>query len=231
MLRIELKNIKPTYMSDNEVAKSDVYLKNITLEQANKYLIKANSGQGKSSILNFIYGSNRQYDGSIAIKYSNEKEQLTSTNTDTSKSSISSSAFLESLPKFRKSVFSYVFQDFKLFSQLTLWDNIKIKNNLTNYKTDEQIKDLINQVGLSEKEHQAIETLSLGQRQRVAIIRALCQPFKYLLLDEPFSHLDEDNISILTKIIEQELEIQKAGLVITTLNNEYLFKYDKILKL
>ena len=76
-----------------------------------------------------------------------------------------------------------------------------------------------------------METLSLGQKQRVSIIRSLCQPFDFLLLDEPFSHLDEDNIRILTNIINEELENQNSGLILTTLNNEYLFQYDKILNL
>ena len=76
-----------------------------------------------------------------------------------------------------------------------------------------------------------VETLSLGQKQRVSIIRSLCQPFDFLLLDEPFSHLDESNIEILSSIIHQELDNQNAGFIMTTLNNEYLFKYDKILNL
>ena len=78
---------------------------------------------------------------------------------------------------------------------------------------------------------QLVETLSLGQKQRTAIIRSLCQPFDFLLLDEPFSHLDESNIEILTSILNQELDYQNAGFIMTTLNNEYLFNYDKILNL
>ncbi len=123
------------------------------------------------------------------------------------------------------------FKIFKLFPKLTLWENIKIKNNLTNFKTDEHILMLIDKLGLSEKKDQLVETLSLGQRQRVSIIRSLCQPFDFLLLDEPFSHLDESNIEILTTILDQELEDQDAGFIMTTLNNEYLFKYEKILNL
>ena len=90
---------------------------------------------------------------------------------------------------------------------------------------------IIDKLGLSEKKDQLVETLSLGQKQRTAIIRSLCQPFDFLLLDEPFSHLDESNIEILTTILDQELEDQDAGFIMTTLNNEYLFKYDKILNL
>ena len=140
-------------------------------------------------------------------------------------------ASFDSLIENRRTKLSYVFQDFKLFSELTLWENIKIKNNLTNHKADKEIKVLIERLGLSHKNDQLVKTLSLGQRQRVSIIRALCQPFDFLLLDEPFSHLDEENIKIISKVIDIELENQNAGFIMTTLNNEYVFQYDKILNL
>ena len=197
-------------MSESEVSGSDIYLQNeVVFEKRKKYLLKANSGHGKSSILNFIYACNKNYTGKIIFE-GNEDDSIISV---------------------RRKKLSYVFQDFKLFPKLTLWENIKIKNNLTNFKTDEHILILIDKLGLLEKKDQLVETLSLGQRQRVAIIRSLCQPFDFLLLDEPFSHLDESNIEILTTILDQELEDQNAGFIMTTLNNEYLFKYDKILNL
>ena len=197
-------------MSESEISGSDIYLQNqIIFEKRKKYLLKANSGHGKSSILNFIYDCNKNYTGKIIFE-GNEEDSIIS---------------------IRRTKLSYVFQDFKLFSTLTLWENIKIKNNLTNFKTDEEILNLIEKSGLLEKKDQQLNTLSLGQKQRAAIIRSLCQPFDFLLLDEPFSHLDESNIEILTDIINQELENQKAGFIMTTLNNEYLFKYDKILNL
>jgi len=207
---INLHAIKPTYMSESEISSSDIYLQNeIVFEKGKKYLLKANSGHGKSSILNFIYGSNKNYNGKIIFEGVEDYSVI----------------FL------RRTKLAYVFQDFKLFSNLTLWENIKIKNNLTKYKTDEQILILIEKLGLLHKKNQLVETLSLGQKQRVSIIRSLCQPFDFLLLDEPFSHLDEDNIRILTNIINEELENQNSGLILTTLNNEYLFQYDKILNL
>ncbi len=196
-------------MSESEVSGSDIYLQNeVVFQKGKKYLLKANSGHGKSSILNFIYDCNKNYTGEINFEGSDH-----------------------SIISLRRTKLSYVFQDFKLFSTLTLWENIKIKNNLTNFKTDQEILNLIDKLGLLEKKDQLLETLSLGQRQRVSIIRSLCQPFNCLLLDEPFSHLDESNIEILTDIINQELENQKAGFIMTTLNNEYLFKYHKILNL
>jgi putative ABC transport system ATP-binding protein len=209
-MNVRVQNIKPKYMSELEVSGSDIYLQNqIFFEKRKKYLLKANSGHGKSSILNFIYDCNKNYTGKIIFE-GNEDDSIISV---------------------RIKKLSYVFQDFKLFPKLTLWENIKIKNNLTNFKTDQEILNLIDKLGLSEKKDQLVETLSLGQKQRTAIIRSLCQPFDFLLLDEPFSHLDESNIEILKDIINHELENQNAGFIMTTLNNEYLFKYDKILNL
>lgn len=198
-------------MSEAEVSASDVYLQNnVVFEKGKKHLIKANSGHGKTSVLNFIYGSNFNYSGSIAYNLSNN----------------GGSTF-----NLRKNSISYVFQDFKLFPDLTIIENIQLKNSITNHKSLDEIHKLISQVQLHEKKDTKVATLSLGQKQRVAIVRALCQPFDFLLMDEPFSHLDKKNIEVLTTIINHELEQRNAGLILTSLDSEYLFNYDKVLNL
>lgn len=209
-MRITLKNIKPTYMSQNEITPSDIYLQeDVIFDKGKKYLIKASSGHGKTSLLNFIYGSNFNYDGEIIYTSHNQDQVF----------------------KLRKKKISYIFQDFKLFSDLSVFENIQLKNELTNQKSIDEIDSLISLVGLQHKRDSLVKTLSLGQKQRVAIIRALCQPFDFLLLDEPFSHLDTKNIEIITAIINEEIEHQDASLIITSLGNSYFFKYDKILDL
>lgn len=209
-MRITLKNIKPTYMSRNEVTPSDIYLQeDVIFDKGRTYLIKASSGHGKTSLLNFIYGSNCNYDGEITYTSHNQYQVF----------------------KLRKEKISYIFQDFKLFPDLSVFENIQLKNELTYQKSIDEIDSLINLVGLRHKRDSLVKTLSLGQKQRVAIIRALCQPFDFLLLDEPFSHLDIKNIEIITAIINEEIEHQDASLIITSLGNSYFFKYDKILDL
>lgn len=198
-------------MSEDEVSPSDIYLQdNVLFEKGKKYLIKASSGHGKSSILNFIYGSNVNYEGQIDYQTNDSNQDLFS---------------------FRKNRISYVFQDFKLFPDLTVFENTQIKNALTHHKTEDEINALIDRVQLSYRRDTLVKKLSIGQRQRVALLRAICQPFDFILLDEPFSHLDNTNIQILTEILNEELAHQESGLILTSLESEYLFHYDQVLNL
>lgn len=208
-MQIRLSNLKPTYMSVAELSASDIYLqKEVVFEKGKKYLIKANSGHGKSSVLNFIYGSNHNYTGEVV--YSKNEDSVFS---------------------LRQTEISYVFQDFKLFPSLTLFENIQLKNKLTHHKSTEQIDALIKKMQLTHRRDSLVETLSLGQRQRVAIIRALCQPFNFLLLDEPFSHLDSSNIKIIVDVLTKELEERQASVIITALGDLPFFEFDKTINL
>jgi ABC-type phosphate/phosphonate transport system ATPase subunit len=62
-------------------------------------------------------------------------------------------------------------------------------------------------------------TLSFRQQQRVAIIRALCQPFEFLLADECFSHMDTSNTRKAYDVIREECKKQEAGLLLTALHS------------
>lgn len=210
-MKIKLQHLKPTYMSGDEIPSSDIYLQpEVIFEQGQRYLIRAQSGQGKTSLLNFIYGASFSYDGKITYnEMFNKKEVL----------------------RYRIDKLSYVYQDLRLFPTLTAFENIILKNKLTHYKTEAQINSLIERVGLSHKRDTLVQTLSLGQRQRIALLRALCQPFEVLLLDEPFSHLDDSNTTILREIIEEELQARNASLLLTSLEDNNFFQYNKKLNL
>ena len=210
-MKIKLQHLKPTYMSGDEIPSSDIYLQpEVIFEQGQRYLIRAQSGQGKTSLLNFIYGASFSYDGKITYnEVFNKKEVL----------------------RYRIDKLSYVYQDLRLFPTLTAFENIILKNKLTHYKTEDQINSLIERVGLSHKRDTLVQTLSLGQRQRIALLRALCQPFELLLLDEPFSHLDDSNTGILREIIEEELQARNASLLLTSLEDNNFFHYNKKLNL
>ena len=206
---IELNNLKPKYMSESEVAGSDIYLQPcVRFERGRKYMVCARSGHGKTSLLNFIYGCNPHYDGTVSF----HEEGL-----DT----------LE----LRRRRLSYLFQDLRLFPELTALENIHIKNSLTNFKNEEEIVSMLDSVLAPGKKHQPVATLSLGQRQRVAAVRALCQPFEFLLMDEPFSHLDRASAETVAAMVLREVESQGAGLIVTALDAIDLFPFDTTLNL
>ncbi len=207
-MTIELFDIKPTFMTRSELTGSDIFLQErINFKKGGKYLIKGVSGKGKTSLLNFIYGINPNYEGRITYKGKNANHNLP------------------------RNKLSYVFQDLKLFPTLSVFENIQLKNKLTNVKSKDEIFLLISQINLSEKENQPLLTLSMGQQQKVAILRALCQPFDFIILDEPFSHLDYDNMKKMSDIILDHVKQNNAGIIITAVNDECLFKYDAIMNL
>ena len=73
--------------------------------------------------------------------------------------------------------------------------------------------------------------MSIGQQQRVAIIRSIRQPFDFILLDEPVSHLDPDNNRIAAGIIAEEAERQGAAVISTSVGNPLLLDNAQQIKL
>ena len=209
-MRILIRNLRPQYMSEPEVAGSDIYLQPaVTLEQGRRYLVCARSGHGKSSLLNFIYGGSRRYDGKIEMEGMEDVSQ----------------------ERMRREVLSYMFQDLRLFAQLTAAENVLLKNRLTDYKSGGEIERMLDALLPSEKKRQPVGTLSLGQQQRVAAVRALCQPFAFLLLDEPFSHLDNESAAMVSQLMVEEAEKQHAGIILTSLGMNDNIRFDRIFKL
>ena len=213
-MTLQINNVLPHFISDTENPVSEIWCKEVSFNKGEYYLISASSGTGKSSLLSYLFGERKDYQGSISLD-GKKIETLTS----------------KEWNEVRKNKISFVFQGLRLFSELTALENIIIKNQLTNYKTQEEIIHLLESVGLADKVNEKAARLSFGQQQRVACIRALCQPFDFLLLDEPFSHLDETNVEVLSNIITQELQSRQAGMILCSLGPKYPFNYQHQLKL
>jgi putative ABC transport system ATP-binding protein len=206
-MQITLKKIKPKYMSESEIFGSEVYLTDLQLEKGFFYLIKGKSGSGKTSLLNFIFGKSFVFNGEIFYNNDNILK-------------------IKNIDLFRKEKISYVFQDLKLFPKLTAFENILLKNQISSKFNDEKIDFWLTELNILSKKNSKVETMSLGERQRVAIIRALCQPFEFLLLDEPFSHIDSVMIKKAIELIKNRCKEQNASLVLATLGDEYDFNFD-----
>ncbi len=206
-MNINITSIIPTYFTP---ASSEVWSKDFCLLPNEKYLIKAASGSGKSSFFNFLFGLNDKYNGTITFD------------------ATAISSFTETdWTRIRREKISLVFQGLRLFPELTALENIQLKNQLTNYKTEAEILTFMNRLNVTELAHKKAETLSYGQQQRIAIIRALCQPFELLLLDEPFSHIDDVQITNATQLITEEVSKRNATLVVASLGNSYDIAYTK----
>lgn len=214
MEKIQLNNTLPRVFAGRDDTGSDVWLRSLAFERGKRYLIAAESGTGKSSLCSYIYGYRVDYSGRIDF---DGRDIATLT-----------------VPEWcdiRCRHIAYLAQDMRLFPELTALENIQLKNGITHHKTDAQIKEMFERLGIPEKLHQPVALLSIGQQQRVALIRTLCQPCDFILLDEPVSHLDSANNAIVAAMVTEEAERQGAGVISTSVGNNVAIEVDATLNL
>lgn len=126
---------------------------------------------------------------------------------------------------------SMLFQELRLFPELTAMENVLIKNALTHFKTTTQIATWFDRMGVADKMDVKVGLMSFGQQQRVALMRALVQPFDFILADEPISHLDDGNARIMADIMMEEATAQGAGVIVTSIGRNLPLNYDKTFEL
>lgn len=214
MNTIELKSILPTLFDTHSNIDSEIWQKDVKFEKEQIYLINAPSGTGKSSLCSFILGYRNDYGGIILFDNQNIRNKT-----------------LKEWDYCRLKEISVVFQDLKLFDELTVLENIYVKNRLTKQKSKKEVSNLLEMLDIADKRDTLVQHLSLGQQQRVAIIRALCQPFDFILLDEPISHLDKMNSSIISELVQEEAKAQNAGIIVTSLGNQLNLPYSTVYNL
>ena len=214
MNTITLQQTLPQVFSGRDVIISDVWHQSLEFVKGEKVLIEAASGTGKSSLCSYIYGYRNDYQGIICFDGKNIQ-------------SLGVNEWVE----IRKSSLSMLFQDLRLFTELSAWENVQIKNSLTGFKSKKEIKIWFEALGIADKWEVPLGKLSFGQQQRVALIRALCQPFDFIFLDEPVSHLDDENGRIMASILAEEAEKQGAGIVVTSIGKHLELDYNRRLKL
>ena len=178
------------------------------------YLVEAQSGTGKSSLCSYIYGYRNDYQGIIGFDGENIQR-----------------LDVKQWVDLRRSSLSMMFQDLRLFTELTVWENLQLKNQLTHHLSKKQMEGWLEQLGIAEKRDVLVSRISFGQQQRVALLRALCQPFDFIFLDEPVSHLDKENAMIMAEILMSEVERQGAGVVVTSIGSRLDLPYTKTYRL
>lgn len=214
MNTIILKHTLPQVFAQRSDIISDVWLKDIIFEKGKTYLLEANSGTGKSSLCSFVYGYRKDYQGRIFFDEQNIL-QLT----------------VKQWVEQRKKHLSLLWQDLRLFPELSAFENVQLKNKLTGFQKKKTIEEWFDRLGIDDKKNALVGQMSFGQQQRVALIRALCQPFDFLFADEPVSHLDDSNSQIMADILQEEVEKQGAGLIVTSIGKRMELPYDAVLRL
>ncbi|MCH2043873.1 MAG: ATP-binding cassette domain-containing protein [Saprospiraceae bacterium] len=210
-----LKQVVP-YPLEGQINHSQIWNQDYDFDSKKRYFVLAPSGTGKTTLQHLLYGLRSDYQGIISIQGIGKNIKQLS---------------LVEWAKLRREQLAIVFQDLRLFPQLTALENIELKNQLCQHKTVAQIKDMADRLGVVNLLDKPSGILSYGQRQRVAIIRALVQPFRFLLMDEPFAHLDQDNIQKACSLIQEISEDQGAGILLASLGDRYYLHYDQELKL
>ncbi len=209
-----IDNISPTFLEKEKIQSSSCWNQQLNIEPAEKIHIVAPSGRGKTSLIHFLYGMRNDYTGSILFDHDNIK------NLDS-----------EALAALRSNKLSIIFQDLKLFPQHTVRENIEVKRKLNPFHESGRIEEMAEMLGIASKLSKLVNTCSYGEQQRIAILRALQQPFDLLLMDEPFSHLDEDNRHKAMELINEEATKRNASLLLADLEQRDYFRADKIIAL
>ncbi len=214
MDRIELKFVLPDVFAMRNELQSDVWHKELTFERGQLCLVEAASGTGKSSLCSYIFGHRDDYQGMILFDGQNIRN-----------------LGVQDWVALRQKHLSQMFQDLRLFPELTAMENVQIKNNLTGFKSKKDILCWFECLGIADKADESVGKLSFGQQQRVALMRALVQPFDFIMVDEPISHLDDENAVAVGDVLMEEAQRQGAGVIVTSIGKHMKLNYEKILHL
>lgn len=215
-MQITVQQVIPIPLKDKIVQRtSDVWNTVQQFSSGEWTKIKAPSGTGKTTLTHILYKLRFDFEGIVLWD-------------NVSTKNINSDA----LAKIRQQKLSVIFQDLRLFENLTARENIELNRVLQEPYYDASVIDtMAEQLGVKHILNQRAGLCSYGEQQRIAIIRALVQPFEFLLMDEPFSHLDKANTAIAAALIAEECKKRNAGFILTDLDDDDHFEYSRKLRL
>lgn len=215
-MAILLDHIIPIPLKDRYAQSgSDVWNTSVQFRQGEYIKIKAPSGTGKTTLVHILYQIRHDYEGKIMINDRPATEIIG-----------------DDLALRRQKQVSIIFQDLRLFPQLTARENIELKRVMQNpFYESSVINEMAHELGITNILDQEAGLCSYGEQQRIAIIRSLMQPFEWLIMDEPFSHLDIENTRKAAALIVGECRKRNAGFIITDLDEDSHFSYTRQLHL
>lgn len=196
MTMIKLTNLTKEYKKPHKIILNEVSL---TIDDNELVAIMGKSGAGKSTLLNILgciddaSGGEYQYDDTLVSGLTKKETHL-----------------------FRKQHFSYVFQNFELIPQYTVYENVELPllaRGISNKK--EKILKALDAVGILEHKRKKINKLSGGEQQRCAIARAIVAETDVILADEPTGALDEQTSAEIMDLLKELHKKGKTIIIVT----------------
>jgi putative ABC transport system ATP-binding protein len=195
---IRLHNVVVAFGQENSIKALDNV--SLIINQGEWMNILGPSGSGKTTLLNVIGGYQKIQNGKVEVD-GKDLSQLQE----------------EEIQTYRRNMISFIFQDYKLFDQFSVLENVMIP--LLPYEKKEKIeqkaKEILEKLNMTKRMHAFPHQLSGGEKQRTAIARALlCDP-KILLCDEPTGNLDSENRDHVMEILKQLHQLGMTILLVT----------------
>ena len=211
--------IKTTKLSkiykNNDLEVRAVQLVDLSIHQGEFTAIVGPSGSGKTTLLNMIGGLDSISEGIVEI----DGKDISSLNEN-------------DMIDFRLKNIGFVFQAYNLIPVLTAQENVEfimLLQGIPEKDRKKRSKELLIEVGLSEKLKSRPNQLSGGQQQRVAVARALASKPRFILADEPTANLDSSSTSTLLDIMAEMNEKENITFLFSTHDQRVIDKAKRII--
>ena len=199
---LKLSRVSLSYNTDNNLIN---VLQDVSFEVDYKETISivGESGSGKTSLIMLIGGLEKASSGKIQFKefeISNLKE--------------------DQISEIRRKNIGIVFQSYYLIPNYTALENVSLTLEINKMQNPEQkAKEILDRFGLDQRLNNLPSQLSGGEQQRVAIARSIAMKPQLILADEPTGNLDSENSNLISKILFDYVNEEKASLIIVTHDN------------
>jgi putative ABC transport system ATP-binding protein len=209
-MRVSLRKLKKSYAGNPVI---DIGLSEF--EPGSHTVIMGDSGAGKSTLLNLIAGITKPDSGTILLG-------------DTDVAGLKE----HQRDRFRSKNVGYVFQNFNLLPELTVMENIQMAGYFSGYSVSgADLQKLLGEVGMQHKAGDYPATLSMGQRQRIAVVRAIATHPGLILADEPTGSLDRNNKETVINLLRKLTREIDSTLILVTHDSWVSEQFETIIPL